>query len=251
MNICTNAAHSMEETGGILEVGLSVEHLLKDHDKDPAPFVKLTIRDTGCGIKKEYLDRIFDPYFTTKEFGKGSGMGLAIVHGIVEGHNGKISVISRPGTGTVFQVFFPKLTEKTTPVPEPMETMEKGFEKVLVVDDEKTMAKVTGEMLKRLGYNVTLRTSSVEALDLFAADPAYFDLVITDQTMPKMTGEQMSEKMMALRRDIPVILCTGYSSKIDKAKAERMGIKAFLMKPVSKTELAGTIRRVLDRHPLS
>ena len=246
MNICTNAAQAMDKNGGTLELNLKEESVSSDNGSQTAPYIKLTIKDTGVGINQEVMERIFDPYFTTKEYGKGSGMGLAIVHGIVESHNGKISVESTLGKGTSFHIYFPKASATHTIDKPDTGAIQKGFEKILVVDDEKSMADVTTQRLKRLGYDVTVKTDSGEALALFEADPDYFDLIITDQTMPKMTGVQMVQKMMALRGNLPVILCTGYSSKINQEKAKEMGIRAFLMKPVEKVELSRTIREILN-----
>ena len=245
MNICTNAAQAMDENGGTLEVILNEEYISGDYGQETKPFVKLTIKDTGTGIPQDILDRIFDPYFTTKDFGKGSGMGLAIVHGIVEAHNGKIAVESTVGKGTTFHIFFPKITAPDANKKDNSRSLIKGSGKILIVDDETSMANVTMQRLKRLGYHVTVKTDSIEALALFKQDPDYFDLVITDQTMPKMTGEQMVIKMMEIRKGLPVILCTGYSSKIDREKAIALGIKAFMLKPVENFELSKTVREVL------
>ena len=246
MNICTNAAQSMDEKGGTLEVILNEEYISGDYGQETQPFVKLTIKDTGTGIPEEILNRIFDPYFTTKDTGKGSGMGLAIVHGIVESHNGKISVESTLGKGTTFHLFFPKIATASIDEKKNSEPLKKGSEKILVVDDETSMANVTMQRLKRLGYHVTVKTDSLEALALFQQNPDYFDLVITDQTMPKMTGDHMVQEMLDIRKDLPAILCTGYSSKINHEKAKKLGIKAFLLKPVENFELSHTVRKVLD-----
>ncbi|MBU4316327.1 MAG: PAS domain S-box protein [Proteobacteria bacterium] len=247
MNLCTNAAQAMDERGGILEVTLRPEDLANIHVGEPGPYIKLTVKDTGMGIDKDAMDKIFDPYFTTKPYGKGSGMGLAVVHGIVTAHQGLITVESTPGTGTAFHVFFPESSEVSrnedmaAEIP-PM----KGVESILVVDDEKSIIDMTRHRLERLGYRVSARTDSLEALDLFRSSPEAFDLVITDQTMPKMTGEQLAEELLKIRKNIPIILCTGFSSKMNSQKATSMGIKAFLMKPVDSHELATSIRRVLD-----
>ena len=246
MNLGTNAAHAMDENGGLLEVFLNEAEIEDTPETGSRTYVVLTVKDTGRGIKKHILNRIFDPYFTTKPYGKGSGMGLAVVHGIVESHHGKITVDSTPGKGTVFQVFFPKTTAVIEEESSDMEKLPTGNERILLVDDEKSAARMTRERLERLGYKVTLKTDSLEALELFRSNPDFFDLVITDQTMPKMTGEQLAQIFLGIRKDLPIILYTGYSSKIDRKKSNEIGIKAFLMKPVDKGELAGTIRAVLE-----
>ena len=246
MNLCTNGAQAMDDSGGILDFSLTEASRMPDSDAPPAPHARIVVKDTGIGIPQNIIDRIFDPYFTTKEYGKGSGMGLAIVHGIVESHKGKITVKSKVGQGTTVEIYFPVITDAPLLEEKNSNIVQGGTERILLVDDEESMADVTMRRLKRLGYHVTVRTGSTEALALFENDPYQFELVITDQTMPKMTGEQMAIKMMGFRADIPVILCTGYSSKIDREKARAIGIKAFLLKPVDTAELSETIRNILD-----
>jgi len=251
MNICTNAAQAMEEDGGLLEVDLfSVELKAEDLANQPnlklGRYVKLTVKDYGIGIDKQNLDKIFDPYFTTKDVGKGSGMGLAVVIGIVRSHDGMITVESTRGKGTTFNLYFPRIEVQIHKEIKDNEPLPKGKEKILVVDDEESMVDMTKRRLERLGYNVTAKTSSTEALELFRSQPDLFDLVITDQTMPNLTGEQLAKKLMEIRPHIPIIVCTGYSSKVDAEKANFIGISAFIMKPVDKKELSRTIRQVLD-----
>ncbi len=252
MNLCTNAAQAMDEDdGGVLNVGLhcvelKTSDLTNNPTLNPGHYVQLSVEDSGIGIDQKYLDRIFDPYFTTKEVGKGSGMGLAVVHGIVKSHDGMITVESIPGEGCKFNVYFPKIKASIQEKSEDIEPLQTGSEKILVVDDEESMTKMTKQRLQRLGYMVVAKTSSLEALELFRSQPDEFDLVITDQTMPKLTGEKLTEKLMAIRPDIPIILCTGYSSKMDAEKANCAGIRAFIMKPVDTKKLAKTIREVLD-----
>jgi two-component system cell cycle sensor histidine kinase/response regulator CckA len=249
MNICTNAAQAMDEEGGILEVSL---HRCKLSEKGvtngvkPGDYIQLTIKDTGTGFDQEVLNRIFDPYFTTKEVGKGSGMGLAVVHGIIKSHDGMIKVKSKPGDGTIFQVYFPRVEgqiqeeiKDTCPLPT-------GKENILVVDDEESIAALTKQRLQRLGYQVTAKTSSREALDLFHSRPHAFDLVISDQTMPELTGEKLAKKLIEIRADIPIIICTGYYLKKNREGTDFMGVNAFIMKPVTSKDLACTIRKVLD-----
>ncbi len=251
MNLCTNAAQAMEEKGGILDVALGLVALSeKDVQNEstlkPGRYVKLTVRDTGPGVDRSHMDRIFDPYFTTKEVGKGSGMGLAVVHGIVKSHDGMITVDSQSGAGAAFNVFIPRIekmrrkkTEKRVPPPT-------GSERILVVDDEESVCEITKRRLEQLGYHVTYETDGMAALELFRSRPRAFDLIITDQAMPTMTGEHLARELMRIQPDIPIILCTGYSSRIDAEKAGFLGIGAFIMKPVDKEDLAMTIRRVLD-----
>ena len=251
MNMCTNAYHAMEETGGKLtiilkEVELSSEDL-KDPVMNPGPHVCLVIADTGPGMEQGIVDRIFDPYFTTKEEGKGTGLGLAVVHGIVKSHGGQISVYSEPGKGTEFQICLPMIKKEmeTTKV-ETDKPIQKGNEQILLVDDQDIIVQMEKQMLERLGYHVTARISSIDALEAFRMQPDKFDLIITDLTMPNMTGDKLAEELIKIRSDIPVILCTGFSERISKEKAESLGIKEFLMKPVALKVLSATIRKVLD-----
>jgi len=192
------------------------------------------------------LKRIFDPYFTTKGVGKGSGMGLSVVHGIVKSHGGCVAVNSEPGKGTVFNVLFPCVEDKPEPEVEISIEIPRGKGKILFVDDEKAIIDIMQPMIERLGYEVSVRTSSIEGLEAFRANPNRFDLVITDFTMPNMTGMELAKALFKLRSDIPVILCTGYSEHINEDKAKRSGIRAFVVKPVVLSEIASTIRKVLD-----
>ena len=251
INLCTNAAHAMGEKGGVLAVSLKNIEMDEDsaihyHDLSSGKYVRLTVSDTGHGIEPKSLERIFDPYFTTKGVGEGSGMGLSVVHGIVKCHSGDISVSSEPGKGTTFQVFFPYIEGKPEPEIEITGEIPRGKERMLFVDDEKAMVDAIQPMIERLGYKVTARTSSIEALEAFRANPDRFDLVITDFTMPNMTGMELAKELLNLRSDIPIILCTGYSEHINEDKAKGNGIRAFLMKPVVLGEIANTIRKVLD-----
>lgn len=251
MNLFTNAFHAMEHTGGCIFISLKNRDInfedLIHNENGPlqGKFVELTLRDTGPGIEPALQDKIFNPFFTTKEVGKGTGMGLAIVHGIVQSYGGAITVESIKGEGTAFHVFFPvteskMATEKTT------EPVQKGAERILLVDDEKVLLDMSGDMLNRLGYNVTARQSGIDALETFQNQSDQFDLIITDQTMPGMTGADLAERMMQIRPEIPIILCTGYSTIISKAQAQALGIKEFALKPLTQKEIAGLIRKVLD-----
>jgi CheY-like chemotaxis protein len=212
----------------------------------PGCYVKLTVADTGTGIPREILDCIYEPYFTTKAHGEGTGMGLAMVYGIVENYCGKISVQSELNSGTVFTIYLPVAGESLADQPYEHKELPKGTENILFVDDETSIAKMGKQILERLGYSVTTRTDSLKALDLFRSRPAFFDLVITDLTMPTMTGDQLATKLMAIRQDLPVILCTGYSKKLSIENASEIGIRAFAYKPITKTDLAKTVRKVLD-----
>ncbi len=251
INLCTNAAHAMREKGGVLEVSLKNIEIdegsaIHHHDLSPGKYVRLIVSDTGHGIEPKILERIFDPYFTTKGVGEGSGMGLSVVHGIVKSHSGDISVSSQPGKGTTFQVFFPYIESKPGPKIEINVEIPRGKERILFVDDEKAMVDTIQPMIERLGYKVTARTSSIEALEAFRVNPDRFDLVITDFTMPNMTGMELAKEFLKLRSDILIILCTGYSEYINEEKAKGNGIRAFIMKPVVLNEISNTIRKVLD-----
>jgi two-component system cell cycle sensor histidine kinase/response regulator CckA len=252
MNLCTNAAHTMREDRGVLGVSLVDVNIDADlaaqyPDFHPGPYVRLTVSDTGHGIKPELLERIFDPYFTTKRPDEGSGMGLAVVHGIVKSHGGMITVESKVGEGTTFHIFFPRVEREVTFKTEPLEHFLMGNERVLFVDDEQAMVDMGKQMLEALGYKVAAKTSGTEALEVFRAHPDKFDLVITDQTMPNVTGEMLAQELMRIRPDIPIILCTGYSEVITEEKAKAMGIREFVMKPIVTRNIAETIRSVLDK----
>ncbi|HIJ54737.1 MAG TPA: PAS domain S-box protein [Deltaproteobacteria bacterium] len=252
INLCTNAAHAMEEEGGIMEISLTHVQLDESAVKQyqglkPGPHVILSVSDTGSGIEPEIKDRLFDPYFTTKEVNKGTGMGLAVVHGIVKNHGGEISIESEPGKGTAVHVLFPAVEalEKEITVEAP-EALPRGNERILLIDDESAIVKIGKQMLERLGYMCESKTSPVEAIELFQLDPTQFDLLITDMTMPHMNGKKLAEEILKIRPDIPIILCTGYSDKIDEEQTKEIGIRAYVMKPIVMVEIAKTIRQVLD-----
>jgi len=251
MNLCTNAADAMRENGGILTVSLIEENLTDKkslpHGLIPGPHLKLTVKDTGSCISPDTIQRIFDPYFTTKELGKGTGLGLAVVHGIVKSHNGDITVESN-SQGTAFHVYLPKIKDSDKSVTAiasdaPIPT---GTERILFVDDEPTIGKVAKQILEKLGYSVVVRASGIEALELFDAKPDQFDLAITDMTMPHLTGDQLAEKLIEIRPDIPIILCTGFSEKITEENACAMGIRKLVMKPIARQDLAKAVREVID-----
>jgi nitrogen-specific signal transduction histidine kinase len=251
INICTNAYQAMEETGGVLTITVDTVLLgsedVKGHkDLLPGEYVATVISDTGPGMVPEIKDYIFDPYFTTKEIGKGSGMGLAVAHGIVRNHDGIITVDSRLGQGAVFSIFFPLLNKTFREESKPEDTMQSGNERILFIDDDQLIVKTTGNILKRLGYSVVCRTDPLDALALFQTDPNQFDLVITDIFMPRMRGTELRDKLKNIRADIPIIVCTGYSAYADGEEAKRTGVNALVMKPFTPRDLAEAIRNVLD-----
>ncbi len=254
MNLCTNAAHAMEEGGGVLEVNLkdvivesSAPLVRSGSGFKPGEYVKLTVSDTGHGISPDIIERIFDPYFTTKKHGEGTGMGLAIAHGTVKSYRGKITVESEPGKGTVFTVYLPAEEKKDPYVPRDAKKTPTGTERILFIDDEPALARMGGQILERLGYSVVTRTDSLDALELFRAAPREFDLVITDMTMPNMTGDKLSAALKAIRLDIPVVLCTGYSNRIPDARTASTEIDGLVFKPLAMDELAKTIRSALKK----
>lgn len=252
MNLCTNAADSMKERGGVLDISLSSaditqESMMGYHDLSPGPFVELKVADTGIGIDSKILHRIFEPFFTTKAKEKGTGMGLAVVHGIIKEHGGDIVVESRPGQGTTFTVLLPRVVSGIEREEESFTGVQKGAERILFIDDEKILLDLADKMLTSLGYRVTPMSSSLEALDTYRNTPEFYDLVITDHTMPHMTGFNLARHMLEINPHACIILCTGYSDSITQEKVESAGIKTLLYKPFGKRELAGAIRNVLDQ----
>jgi len=252
VNLCTNAYHAMQETGGTLEVGLeevdiSYEKSVERVGMKVGPHLELTVKDAGHGMGPDVMERIFEPYYTTKEQGKGTGLGLSVIHGIIKNHGGDISVSSQPGKGATFTVYLPVIDDIDVEI-EPMEaaSANQGNEHILLVDDEEQIIDIEKQILERLGYQVTAKTDSQEALEEFSTRSEKFDLVITDMTMPKMSGDQLALKLMDIKPDIPVILCTGFNETINEEKALAMGIDRFVMKPIVKDDLANTIRSVLD-----
>jgi CheY-like chemotaxis protein len=252
MNLCTNAAHAMQHSGGVIEVTLKPVEL-DEHAAGyytgilPGPYVQLSVKDTGTGIPDDVIGRIFEPFFTTKEVGKGTGMGLAMVHGIVKRYKGDIKVYSEPGMGAVFHIVLPRAQAAEVKSEAVAQEAPKGSESVLLVDDEAVLLDVGEKILGSLGYRVTVTGSAVEALEMFKKNPAAFDFVITDQTMPQLTGYELAQRLMEIRKDIPVILCTGYSDLVTAESASASGIQAFIIKPLNRLALAETIRQVLEK----
>ena len=252
MNLFTNAVHAMDKTGGVLDVSLkrvSINGDAETHDLDlsPGSYLRISVSDNGQGMTPEVMARVFDPYFTTKEVGRGTGLGLSVVHGIVKSHGGVITCKSTHGEGTIFDVYLPELDSgKETLNTHEKKPLPTGTERILFVDDEPVLIDLTKKMLENLGYTVVTRTSSIEALELFRNNPDKFDLVITDMTMPAMTGDKLTQRILEIRKDILVILCTGYSELISEEKAKKIGVKEFIMKPLVVRDLAIAIRKVLD-----
>ncbi|KAB2887819.1 MAG: PAS domain S-box protein [Desulfobulbaceae bacterium] len=250
VNLCTNAGQAMEAGGGRLTIALrccdlSLEDLALQPRVKPGRFVQLSVSDTGEGIEPDLLKRIFEPYFTTKEPGKGTGLGLAIVHGIIKSHDGFVTCFSRPGEGSVFHVFLPVLSQADGEMAASGQPVIGGSERILFVDDEEALAQMAGTMLARLGYRVTVETDSLAASALFHDNPDAFDLVITDQSMPGLTGIDLAQSMLQRRPDLPIILCTGYSTQVSEESARAMGVSAFALKPLVKKDIARLIRQVL------
>jgi signal transduction histidine kinase len=253
MNLCTNAYHAMSEGGGVLTVSLCSVRLalgeLAGQDNPSGSYVKLSVGDTGCGISESIFAKIFDPYFTTKAQGVGTGLGLSLVMGIIKSHDGYITLQSEEGKGTTFNVYFPRVTdvsvaasaisgERLMPVG--------GTENILVADDEEIIVKFTEEILTILGYKVTVAKNGKVALDLFKAHPENFDLLITDMTMPEMVGTELSRQILEIKPDLPIILCTGHSDKVNLNIAKEIGIKEYRIKPVPGLDLAKIVRQLLD-----
>lgn len=248
MNLGTNAFHAMEMAGGTLSVSLNKATPGPELNLPPVDYCCISISDTGIGIPPEIEKNIFDPYFTTKKTGKGTGLGLSVVHGIVKKYQGAISVESKPGKGSVFKVFLP-----LTSAPKKSDKKSKaqltlgGDEKILFVDDEAAIVKLGVRLLERFGYKVTGKNSSMEAFALFKSAPDDFDLVITDMNMPGMVGSELAAKLMEIRPDIPVILCTGFSERIDIEIAKSMGIRDYINKPILSMDLSAKVRQILDQ----
>lgn len=251
MNLCSNAAQAMGDEG-VMQVGLEKMELSRTQaqgispDMEPGAYLRLSVRDSGEGIGSETLPRVFDPFFTTKEVGKGTGMGLSVVHGLVRAHGGFITAESRPGEGSLFAVYLPVI-DAPIAQEKPLETeLPHGRERILFVDDEEPIAELGRQLLSRLGYQVTAVTSSIQALEAYRADPGGYDLVLTDYTMPEMTGDKLTKELLKINPRLPVIICTGYSERVDTLKARELGARDFVFKPLRRRDLAVLVRRVLD-----
>ena len=252
INLCTNAAQAMLNKGtleiSLAEVDIGEDDLANQIDRQPGKYIRLGVSDTGEGIKPDIIDKIFDPFFTTRKVGQGTGMGLSVVHGIIESHGGFITVESKPAKGTTFFLFFPKTEEVPIEKTDIKESLPTGNERILFVDDEKALVEIGREMLEHLGYSVTTFTDGAEALETFKSEPKGFNLVITDMTMPGLTGVELSLELLKINPDIPIMLCTGYSSLISKENADKVGIREFVMKPFDISQLANTVRKVLNEN---
>jgi CheY-like chemotaxis protein len=240
----------MRDKGGVLEIILADENIGLDehnHGLTPGHYVRLTVHDSGCGMEPNILERIFDPFFTTKPIGEGTGLGLSVVHGIAKNHNGSVKVYSEPEKGSSFNIFFPKIESYSIDKVEHAESMQEGKESILVVDDEDILVAMNKQRLQRLGYSVTGSTNSLEALETFKHGPYKYDLVITDYTMPHMTGLELAIELLRIRPDLPIIMCSGLNEPVPMEKIREVGLREFFVKPVGKNEFAKVIRRVLDR----
>jgi len=251
MNICINAAYEMEQTGGNIHIRTSVEDLGSDHVKylselKQGEYYKIVVQDTGPGISEGIIDKIFDPYFTTKEMGKGSGMGLSVVHGIVKNHKGIVLVDSQLGAGTSFTILIPQIDDIPVEDFKFAEKQQWGKESILFVDDEKTINYLTKKGMEKFGYKVTTCLNPEQAIDMFQSNPNAYDIVITDMAMPQMTGIKLFDQLKLIRQDIPIIICTGYSNLIDEKESKKMGFSAYVMKPFSMEDLSAVIRSILD-----
>ncbi len=255
MNLCTNAYHAMRETGGALTVSLQPLAVAPGQSTfsnrlSPGSYVQVEITDTGHGIEKDDLDRIFEPYFSTKAKGEGTGLGLAVVHGIVKSYNGVITVDSEPGEGTTFRIILPAVAAARENIQKNMpQSLPTGNERILLVDDDVDITRLHQKTLQTLGYTVTALNASSEALAAFQRQPDNFDCIITDMTMPEMTGAELAEHLQAIRPGIPIILCTGFSELVNKKRAKEIGVTAFIMKPVALNDFAGVVRKALDGLP--
>ncbi len=254
MNICINAAQAMENTTGAIEI--CVDHtVISEETTDygnglrPGKYLRITIGDTGPGIREDIIDRIFEPYFTTKDIGEGSGMGLAVVHGIVKSHHGVITADSLPGEGATFKILLPLAARNEQISVKRKDLVPGGSETILLVDDEESIVRMVKRMLESLGYHVKACTDPVKALSLFQSEVDLFDLVITDMTMPELTGDRLAAQLLKIKKGLPIVLCTGFNQTISEGAAKEIGIRSFAYKPIVKSELAVTIRRALDGIP--
>jgi len=252
MNLCVNAVHAMKDNGGVLTVDLCSVCIDSESTGDhnniaPGNYLRLTVRDTGQGIRPEILDRIFEPYFTTKNLGEGTGFGLSVVHGIVRSHDGDITVDSHIGAGSSFYVYLPLIEQELgIQVEDGHESLPTGSERILLVDDDPMLVEMVKSKLEKLEYEIMATTNPIEALGLFRENPERFDLVFTDLRMPRMTGDELTRKVKLIRPDIPVIVCTGSDQSLAPEKILELGVGRVICKPLFIKELAETLREVLD-----
>ena len=254
MNLCTNAFHAMENTGGRLTITLNDIQVPKSIpaaqvELSAGSYLVLNIQDTGTGIDPTIMPKIFEPYFTTKEVGKGTGLGLATVMGIVKNHGGEIILESKLGHGTMFSLFFPIINQLPEQTPKELPILPRAFGRILFVDDEPSLAELGKATLTKLGYQVTAVTNGKEALEIFQARPHEFDLVITDLTMPRFTGLDLAKHFHSQRPDLPIIICTGYRDRLRHEEVKFLGVREVLFKPFEMTKLGETVQNVLKSYP--
>jgi len=251
LNLCANAGYAMTARGGILKISIQRidmdDNLASTYGLDQGGcYLELVVSDTGEGIPPDIIERIFDPFFTTKTRGQGTGLGLSVTMGIVRDHGGAITVDSKPGEGAAFHIFLPLSMEKAVVPADISEPVPGGTERILIVDDESAIAEMNRHILEILGYRVMVTSDSLYALELFRSSPGDFDAMVTDQTMPGLTGFELSRQVLSIRPDFPIVLCTGYSETVDAERATSAGIREFLYKPIPSRDLARALRRALD-----
>jgi CheY-like chemotaxis protein len=257
INLSSNAFQSMDKKAGTLAISLRptiiTEDLKTNHHADlkPGEYVLLSISDDGRGIDPNIKDKIFDPYFTTRDIGQGTGLGLSVVQGIVQNHGGTVEVESAVGVGSTFRIYLPCSQKQTLAAPVLKRPIPTGNEKILFVDDEPSIGKAARSILNRLGYDVTVENNPLEALSKFRSNPQGYDLVITDMTMPALTGEELARKILQNKSDVPIIICTGHSKGMDAKRAQDIGIRHYVEKPLQKEEIANLIRKALDGQTVS
>jgi len=251
MNLCTNAHYAMLDGDGVLDVNLEpidveAEFAELYANLQTGPHIRLTVSDTGHGMDPETVERIFEPFFTTKGIGEGTGLGLSVVHGIVKSHSGEVTVESEPGKGTTFQVYLPQVEIEVEQETQLEVIIPKGNEQIMFVDDEEMIAQVVKELLELLGYEVTIKTNATEALEEFRSRPDRYDLVITDQIMPTLTGTKLARELMSIRPEVPIIIITGYRDSVTVEECQELGIREIVQKPFNSDDFGRTIRKVLD-----